>query len=89
MKTFAFRPYLLTLTNGTSAMVKNIPQNMPANRPAKFNCQGSVPTPKISAVIHISLNRATCGLRSCFQWISISNTIRDAITPDNDANGPT
>lgn len=79
----------MTLTNGTKAIVRNIPLNIPAKIPAKFSCHGSVPIARSMAPIIISLNRATWGLCRCCQCDSINSTISDAITPDSDARGPT
>lgn len=77
------------LTNGTKAIVRNIPQQVPANKPVKFDCQGNEHKLNRKPQIIKSLNNAKCGLRNCFQCVKVSNTIRAAITPDSEAKGPT
>lgn len=87
--TFALRPYLVILRNGTIVIVKKVPHSIPPSKPTMCCCHGSVPIANIQIAKNASFINAICGLFSCFQWIIISNTVIDDTTPAIDANGPT
>lgn len=89
LRTFEFRPYLDTLRNGTSVIVKTAPPIIPPKRPTKCCCHGSVPIPNIHKAKNSNFISAIYGLFNCFQWINISSTVIDDTIPAIAANGPT
>lgn len=87
--TFALRPYVVTLKNGTIVMVSTVPHSMPPIRPTICCCQGNVPMAKMQTARKINFISAMCGRFNCLQWIIINSTAIEETTPAIDANGPT